>query len=182
MEHNVLEACLASGAIALFSIRVNHTSLSPSILSPSLTGQIPPHLFPILSDHFSYNHQSMISITELRWGVLMNELAADEGLFDGASAENGLGKWLYEPPSSCWVIDFNQKKCLLPNHIGTNLEKNRKEDVAIFIVLACKLREPWQWKLGRMVGDNLKGVWEEMVDSVKEISGKFPFLLLPNHI
>ncbi|KAA1080036.1 hypothetical protein PGTUg99_023495 [Puccinia graminis f. sp. tritici] len=186
MERTVLEASLASTAVGRFAVTVHPTSLGPCVLSPNPTGSIRSHLLSALSEDGRMSDDPPISITEFRWGFLMNDLAFDESLVDGVTAENGLGKWLCEPPKSRSVIDYERRRCLIPARTTSRRESNKKkgkhklepvcmtlaEDVSRFIGLACRLRDHWEWKTGKMVGDCVPGGWEEMVETIEKISKK----------
>ncbi|CAH7666629.1 hypothetical protein PPACK8108_LOCUS977 [Phakopsora pachyrhizi] len=179
MERAVLESCIQSGVVGRLALTVHSTGPSPSPLTPPPTSSIRPHLM-------IGNDQSnpRISVTEFRWGFLMNELASEGCLIDGATAENGLGKYLLEPgkgPDGRWVIDFEHKRARLPtcrsiSELGKGKQKPETvcftlaEDVARFVSLACKLREPWDWNTGKMVGDTARGGWDEVVDLIERVS------------
>lgn len=188
MERTVLESCLASGVVGRFAVTVHSTCLGPSVLSPHPTQSIRPHLLSVLSaaDGSRVSPHPPISVTEFRWGFLMNDLAIDEGLVDGATAENGLGKWLCEPPKSRWVVDYDHRRCILPakatskREAATGKGKQRlepvcmtlAEDAARFVGLACKLKRQWEWKTGKMVGDFVQGGWDEVAETIEKMSKK----------
>ncbi|POW02086.1 hypothetical protein PSTT_12045, partial [Puccinia striiformis] len=185
MERTVLEASLASSAVGRFSVTIHPTSLGPCVLSPNPSNSIRPHLLSALSEEGQISHDPPISITEFRWGFLMNDLAFDDSLVDGQTAENGLGKWLCEPSRSRSVIDLEHLRCLIPAKT-TRRESSKKkgkhklepvcmtlaEDVARFIGLACRLRDHWEWKSGKMVGDCVPGGWEQIVETIERTSRK----------
>lgn len=128
MERTVLEASLASGAVGRFSVTIHPTSLGPCVLSPNPIGSIRPHLLSVLSeDNLQMGPDPAISITEFRWGFLMNDLAFDGSLVDGITAENGLGKWLCEPPSFRRLLDYERRKCLIPARTISRRESTKKK-------------------------------------------------------
>ncbi|KAH9810363.1 hypothetical protein DFH28DRAFT_985683 [Melampsora americana] len=169
MESIVLKACKSSGHVGRFAVCAHGPRLSPLTPIPSNT----PY-------HHLNTEGSHITLTEFRWGFLMNELAADEALRDGLTGENGLGNWLDEPPKERWMIDFEQKSTRLPCSSGSGRDKGKEkvepvcftlaEDVARFISLACRLKTQWTWETGLMVGDKIGGGWEEVVNLLETVS------------
>ncbi|WAQ87171.1 hypothetical protein PtA15_8A72 [Puccinia triticina] len=183
MERTVLEACRAAAVVARFAVAVHPSTLAPNPLTPPPSPVIPPHLAPTLAEH------AHISLCEFRWGFTMNELAFDPALVDPVSAETALGKWLPEPPRARAVVDFEARRCLVPARTvagrrGAESGKTQgkckveavcmtlAEDVARFVGLACRLREPWDWPAGKMVGECVGGGWEEMVETIEKVSRK----------
>ncbi|KAG0150295.1 hypothetical protein CROQUDRAFT_652475 [Cronartium quercuum f. sp. fusiforme G11] len=174
MESTVLRACTSAGGVGRFATCAHASSpFHHSPLSTLPNSNPPLHL---RSDGLP------ISLTEFRWGFLMNELASDQALADGLTAENGLGKWLCEPPKGPhgrYLIDFEKKTFFLPGG-RNNGEKGKErvepicftlaEDVARFVALACKLKTEWKWDTGYMVGDKIKGGWEEVVEMLEYTS------------
>ncbi|EGF97039.1 uncharacterized protein MELLADRAFT_114642 [Melampsora larici-populina 98AG31] len=169
MESIVLKACKSSGHVGRFAVCAHGPRLSPLTPIPSHT----PY-------HHLNTEGSPITLTEFRWGFLMNELAADEAIRDGLTGENGLGNWLDEPPKDRWMIDFENKSTRLPSSSGTGRDKGKEkvepvcftlaEDVARFVSLACRLKTEWKWETGMMVGDKIRGGWEEVVNLLENVS------------
>lgn len=169
MESIVLKACKTSGHVGRFAVCAHGPRLSPLTPIPSNT----PY-------HHLDTEGSPITLTEFRWGFLMNELAADEALRDGLTGENGLGNWLDEPPHDRWMIDFENKSARLPCSSGNGRDKGKEkveavcftlaEDVARFVSLACRLKTEWKWETGMMVGDKIRGGWEEVINQLETVS------------